>query len=277
MFNLLACWKSLVSTAGLWAIVLTFVMGALHGCSTTRPIADSAPPPISADAIVDAQPRPDPLLAAGNTSPYTINGETYTVLSTARGYSEQGIASWYGLKFHGRKTANGEQFNVYGPTAAHKSLPIPSYVRVVNLENQRTMVLRVNDRGPFHPDRIIDLSYGAALKLGFADQGTARVLVEALDIAGVDDRRGIDTRNEVRYRFLQLGAFSSPAAADALRRRVLSIVLPMVKVPVEITNVDTNAGRLYRLRAGPFDSESQLDHVRRSLDAAGLSRGQPLP
>ena len=113
----------------------------------------------------------------------------YTVRASARGYREQGVASWYGMKFQGRPTANGEIFDVFGATAAHRSLPIPTYVRVTNLGNDRSVVLRVNDRGPFHPDRLIDLSYGAALQLGFAEQGTAAVLVESLDLAGVDDRR----------------------------------------------------------------------------------------
>ena len=274
MFSGVVCWRSLTCRASSRvdaiapvAIVLTTAL--LIGCSPNPYIADSTPPAISADAIEDAQPRPDPILAAGNTSPYTVNGKTYTVLPTAHGYRQQGIASWYGLKFHGRKTANGERFSVYGPTAAHKTLPIPSYVRVTNLENQRSMVLRVNDRGPFHPNRIIDLSYGAAVKLGFANQGTAQVLVEALDVAGVDDRRGIDGR----YRFIQLGAFASQQSADSLRLRVQSIV----EVPVEMTAVDTHAGRLYRLRAGPFPSESELYQARRHLQAAGLPEGQPLP
>lgn len=249
--------------------VLPFVMVMLTSCAATRQLPDSTPPPISVEAIVEAQPRPDPILPAGNSSPYTVNGQSYAVLPTARGYREQGIASWYGLKFHGRQTANGERFSVYGPTAAHKTLPIPSYVRVTNLENQRTMVLRVNDRGPFHPDRIIDLSYGAALKLGFAERGTAQVLVEAIDVAGIDDRRAVDGR----YRFLQLGAFASHEAAEALLVRVQ----PLVGVPVEITPVDASGGRLYRLRAGPFQSEAELYHVRSRLRGAGLSEGQPLP
>lgn len=269
MFSELPCLNALFCRALTRESVIALVLSALMGCSPNPYVADSTPPPISADAIEDAQPRPDPILAAGNSSPYTVNGETYRVLSTARGYSQQGIASWYGLKFHGRKTANGERFSVYGPTAAHKTLPIPSYVRVTNLENQRSMVLRVNDRGPFHPDRIIDLSYGAALKLGFADQGTAQVLVESLDITGVDDRRGIAGH----YRFLQLGAFASQDSADALRLRVQSLV----DMPIEITAVDTGGGRLYRLRAGPFQSESELYELRRHLQAAGLPEGQPLP
>ena len=182
-------------------IASLLVVASVTGCSGLRSVADSTPPPIDPAAVMDALPAPDPILAAGNRSPYTVNGQRYEVLPTAAGYREEGIASWYGLKFHGRPTANGDRFSVYGPTAAHKTLPIPSYVRVTNLSNGKAMTLRVNDRGPFHADRIIDVSYGAALKLGFAEQGTAQVFVEALIVPGVDDRRQIDGR----YRFLAAG------------------------------------------------------------------------
>ena len=107
----------------------------------------------------DAVPRADPILEAGNRSPYTVNGRSYRVLENHSGYRERGIASWYGTKFHGQKTSNGEIFDLYQATAAHKTLPIPSYVRVTNELNGRSVVLRVNDRGPFHSDRVIDLSY----------------------------------------------------------------------------------------------------------------------
>ena len=251
------------------AITTACLLAILPGCFSSRQVADSTPPPIRAEAVAEAQPRPDPILSAGNTSPYTVNGQTYTVLPTAYGYREQGIASWYGLKFHGRKTANGERFSVYGPTAAHKTLPIPSYVRVTNLDNNRAMVLRVNDRGPFHPDRVIDLSYGAAIKLGFADQGTARVLVEAIEVAGVDDRRSVDGG----YRFIQLGAFASLQSAEDLQAQVVVLL----KARTDITAIDVDERRLFRLRVGPFDLESQIHEAQARLRAAGLPAGQLLP
>ena len=135
--------------------------------------------------IADAVPQPVVRTKAGNTSPYTVFGETYTLLPDSQGYQEQGYASWYGTKFHGRYTANGEIYDMWGMTAAHKSLPIPSYVRVVNLDNGHCVILRVNDRGPFHSDRIIDLSYAAAKKLGFAESGVA--LVEVTDVTPASD------------------------------------------------------------------------------------------
>ncbi len=149
---------------------------------------DSAPLiPLNPDYIRDAVPRIEPITAAGNKSPYTVLGKTYTVMKPGQDYQAQGIASWYGTKFHGRNTSNGERYSLYGMTAAHNSLPIPSYVRVTNLANGRSTVVRVNDRGPFHEDRIIDLSYAAATKLGYASQGTARVQVELIR-PGVDKK-----------------------------------------------------------------------------------------
>jgi rare lipoprotein A len=134
------------------------------------------------DDVIDAVPRADPILVAGNQSPYSVNGVNYEVLKDYRNYREQGTASWYGSKFHGHETSNGEIFDTYGASAAHKTLPIPSYARVTNLDNGRSVVVRVNDRGPFHGNRLIDLSYGAAVKLGYMEKGTASVEVEALTI-----------------------------------------------------------------------------------------------
>lgn len=132
------------------------------------------------DLIADAQPKPVIRTRAGNKSPYTVLGKTYTLLPDSQGYQEVGNASWYGTKFHGRYTANGDVYDMWGMTAAHKTLPIPSYVQVTNTDNGRSVVVLVNDRGPFHSERIIDLSYAAAVKLGFADQGTAEV--EVVDV-----------------------------------------------------------------------------------------------
>ena len=249
----------------------------LASCSAPPPDSryelsqDAAPPqPISAHQVADAQPRPDPILAAGNVSPYTVNGVTYRVLDDYRGYREQGIASWYGAKFNGYATSNGETFDLYKATAAHRTLPIPSYARVTNLDNGRSVVVRINDRGPFHQDRLIDLSYAAAVKLGYAEQGTARVAVEAIPVAGVDDRRGITVGT---YRYLQVGAFGSAASAQRLQGE-LQVLLGL---PVAISEVQAPHGLLYRVRVGPVDDRAQLEAVRRSLADNGYGQGQPLP
>ena len=129
------------------------------------------------DNIPDAVPKLEPRTAAGNKTPYTVLGETYQVMPESNGYTAVGKASWYGKKFHGYKTSNGEIYDMYKMSAAHRNLPIPSYVRVTNLTNDRTAIVRVNDRGPFHSERIMDLSYAAAVKLDIVRNGTARVRI----------------------------------------------------------------------------------------------------
>ncbi|SEO70324.1 rare lipoprotein A [Pseudomonas sp. Snoq117.2] len=145
-----------------------------------RPHRDGAPWwDVDVSRIPDAVPMPynGPL----KNNPYTVLGKTYFPLTDSRNYRVTGTASWYGTKFHGQATANGETYDLYGMTAAHKTLPLPSYVRVTNLDNGRSVILRVNDRGPFYSDRVIDLSFAAAKKLGYAEIGTARVSVEGID------------------------------------------------------------------------------------------------
>lgn len=251
-------------TKAKWILLLL----VLQSCAAPEDRPDRLPPPIDPAAVPDAVPRADPIRLAGNTSPYEINGVTYQVMEDATGYEEVGVASWYGLKFHGRATANGERFSVYQPTAAHRSLPIPTYVSVTNLDNGRRMVLRVNDRGPFHGDRLIDLSYGAALKLGFAEQGTARVRVTALPVAGVEDLRGME--NSSGSHFLQLGAYASLPSAEALAGQARALA----SAPVSIEPVDTQTGRLYRVRLGPYSEQVLLVEDKRALRAAGLPEGK---
>lgn len=145
-----------------------------------RPHKDGAPWwDVDVSKIQDAIPMPH--YGPVKASPYVVFGKQYFPIQDARRYQAVGPASWYGTKFHGQATANGETYDLYGMTAAHKTLPLPSYVRVTNLENDKVVVLRVNDRGPFYSDRIIDLSFAAAKKLGFAEKGTARVKVEGID------------------------------------------------------------------------------------------------
>ena len=176
--------------------LLAAVVALVVGCSTTpsTPTADSGPigtPDLS--NLPDPIPHAEPPSKYGNKSPYEVLGKTYYVLPNPDNYKEYGKASWYGTKFHGQRTSSGELYDMYKLTAAHRSLPIPSYVRVTNLDNQRTAIVRVNDRGPFHSERLIDLSYAAAVKLGFADRGTARVMVELVD--GTDQLPNVASSN----------------------------------------------------------------------------------
>lgn len=162
------------------------------------------------------------------------------------GYLEIGIASWYGKKFHGRHTSNGETYDMLALTAAHKSLPLPSYVKVTNLDNRRHTIVKVNDRGPFHDDRLIDLSYKAAMELGFANKGTAPVVVEAVDSmnypeSGESQPQASNHKN--RY-YLQIGVFSSRSSAEVLLSRVEQLVssseLEMVNVRILESEQKTN-------------------------------------
>lgn len=251
---------------------LVFWLAACSGPEPRGIAGDDGAPlvPIAAADVADAVPRPDPLLPAGNTSPYVIEGREYRVLASATGYEETGVASWYGTKFHGQRTANGEIYDLYLATAAHRSLPLPSYVRVTNLRNDRQIVVRVNDRGPFHSERLIDLSYAAAVRLGFAEQGTTEVRVETIELAGVDDRRG---QPGGEYRYLQLGAFSSLRSARELRDSVSA----MVEVPVRVSPVDVGGQRLNRVRLGPVDDGRELQRLRDLLLARGYAAGLALP
>jgi len=232
---------------------------------------DSAPlRPISQGEVFDAIPQADPILRFGNVSPYVIDGVTYHVLEDYRDYREQGTASWYGAKFSGHKTSNGELYDLYQPSAAHKTLPIPSYARVTNLDNGKSIVVRVNDRGPFHSDRIIDLSYAAAVKLGYMEQGTAQVEVEVMEVVGVEDRRDPLYGN---YRYLQLGAFGREASAQTL----VEALKPLLTAEVFVSVVESDGTLLYRVRVGPVDDKSHLLAVQQQLQDSGYDAGQPLP
>lgn len=130
--------------------------------------------------VPDAEPVQEEKAASGNMEEYEVLGRTYRTLDTSEGFSEEGNASWYGEEFHGRATSSGEPYDMYAMSAAHRTLPLPTYLEVTNLDNGRTVVVRVNDRGPFHRDRILDVSYAAAVRLGLVDTGTARVRIRAV-------------------------------------------------------------------------------------------------
>lgn len=230
----------------------------ISGCISERGIhsdQDYGPQrPIDVSHVQDAVPKLEPRTRAGNPEVYRVFGKEYKVLDSHVGYREEGIASWYGYKFHGRKTANGETYDMFAMTAAHKTLPIPSYVRVVNLDNQREITVRINDRGPFHEGRIIDLSYAGAAKLGIVDAGTARVKVEAIDVAqaareGTTEMRVVELPENV---FLQVGAFSSMTSASALQARLQNHLNYPVKVGAA-------SDGLHKVRIGPIDDALSLE------------------
>lgn len=240
-----------------------------------------APPKADVDVshIPEPQPRYEPLRAAGNKSPYTVWGKTYHVMSSPEGYVEEGVGSWYGRKFHGHKTSNGEIFDMYKITAAHKSLPIPSYARVTNLDNGRSITVRVNDRGPFHGDRIIDLSYAAAKKLGYQSKGTARLKVAAITV----DKRGgvriadsssgssalgqVSQNGQVVESYVQVGAFRDKEAAQRLKATLSA----RIALPVRVHRAGGWMSPVYRVQAGPLDSASEAESVRNRVFQAGFA------
>lgn len=184
------------------------------------------------------EPRYEPLSRQGNMSSYTVFGNTYQVLPTARGYEAEGLASWYGKKFHGHLTSNGEHYDMYGMSAAHRYLPLPTYVRVTNLNNGKDVIVRVNDRGPFHPDRVIDLSYAAAYQLDMLNAGVAPVRVEALYMPPPGEPG--DSRV-----FIQISALADIERANQLKQQLRE------KYQVNATTAQRDG--LHRLLLGPFD------------------------
>lgn len=216
-------------------------------------------PPPNLDAIPDAVPRREPLHRYAN-NPYQALGQTYTPVTTCKAYREEGLASWYGRRFHGKRTSSGEPYDMYAMTGAHRTLPIPSYARVTALDSGKSVVVRINDRGPFHSERLIDLSYAAAYKLGYAGKGNGRVRVESIDPAQYD----VGGDPLPRGLYLQIGAFAKPDNAHKMRDRVEASREASVPPAYVVLN-----GKLHRVAVGPFASEadaaSAIAHFRERL------------
>ena len=212
--------------------------------------------------VADAKPRPEPLARYGNRSPYEVLGKSYTVMASSAGYREKGIASWYGSKFHGRRTSSGEVFDMHLATAAHRSLPLPTYAEVTNLENGKRVIVKINDRGPFHDDRLIDLSYGAAIRLGMIGNGTARVEVRAISFDEPAPRR--TAIKQAEGTFLQVGAFRDKSAAEALAGL-------MMEEHLQPVSIQRGSG-LYKVWIGPYESRSDIDFATQRVIELGLER-----
>jgi rare lipoprotein A len=216
---------------------------------TEKDGAPSGPLPTKFQKV---KPKAEPLSRYGNPDVYNVNGQRYEVLTSSSGYKARGVASWYGTKFHKKRTSSGEDYNLYELTAAHKTLPLPTYVRVKNLNNGKVAIVKVNDRGPFHSDRIIDLSYGAAAKLGFLPTGTAPVEIEALT-----------TKNHVAHYYLQAGAFSSSELAGLLQSKLAKLS----PSPVVIEKYK----ELFVVIVGPFASKGMSDSLKGLLAKNGVT------
>ena len=262
-------------------LLLMLLFATLASCGSNK--AKDGPPRSGSTSMRelpdDAVPRREPRSKHGNGPVYEVFGQRYTVMESSSGYRERGVASWYGNKFHGKLTSNQERYDMHAMTAAHKTLPLPSYVRVRNLSNNRSVVVRVNDRGPFVPNRVIDLSYSAALKLDMVKDGTSLVEVEVINFDPPSGNRPTRQTTATTAQktepvpvssnriYVQAGAFGTRDNAErrltALRSRgiVASFVLE-----------DTGSSpTLYRVRIGPIKSVEQYDIIVEELDILGIS------
>lgn len=218
--------------------------------------------------IPDAVPRYETRTRAGNKNPYTVLGKTYHLIADESSYRERGYASWYGNKFNGYNTSNGERYDMYAMTGAHKTLPIPSYVRVTNLDNGKSVVVRINDRGPFHQGRIVDLSYAAAQRIGIHKAGTGRVEVEIAlpnDAAPIPRRADKAIAKQVESAlppgtYLQIGAFGQKNAAQQFAASIGT----KLTYPVAI-NSAASPKEIHRVRVGPFKDAKSLQDARNQL------------
>lgn len=261
---------------------------------------------LDASKIKDAVPRVEPRSRYGNKSPYTVLGKRYYVMPNSFGYSAEGMASWYGKKFHGHKTSNGEIYNMYAMSAAHRTLPLPTYLSVRNLDNGKQIIVRVNDRGPFHGNRLLDLSYAAATKLGMLKRGTAHVRIEAINPASWQSQRKLDeavNRSNAESiiqpakkivvtplqplvpankkiadsrpahslvtmgRYLQVGAYSTQQGANSVKIR-LQPLLPELTVKVKPVELATGK-RLYRVHIGPLHRTTSLTALIQYVEQLG--------
>ena len=276
-----------------WLLAAALLLGACAGTPKApqgkKPsyYSDDGPPAAVPDNLAqlpDAEPRDEPFHRYANR-PYTVFGQTYTPVVNQDAFRQRGLASWYGRKFQGQPTASGERYDMFAMTAAHKTLPIPSYAKVTNLANGKSVVVRINDRGPFYSNRIIDLSYAAAARIGIAAKGSGRVEVErvfkppagstashvpAAEALPTPAPPSVETplvSQEGAAIWLQLGAFSSEEGAQSFRDKVAR-ELPWIHEPIEVSRGDG----LTRVRLGPYRNREEAsaiaDKVRRSLGYA---------
>lgn len=267
-------WRAGLVYAATAALLLTHLTGCVGfgGVHSRSVLSQDGAPKRDVDVshVEDAVPKLEPVTRAGNRSPYTVLGKTYHVNFNAENFAQSGYASWYGTKFHGNKTANGEVYDMYAMTAAHKTLPIPSYARVTNVENGRQVLVRINDRGPFHDGRIVDLSYAAAKKLGILAKGTGKVLLEVVTAPGA--QRHAQPAAQVKSNqavasmqtYLQVGAFTHERSAASLKRKLLPLTNHAIVIVSDL------AKPLYKVLVGPVANKQDLLALKKALGEASF-------
>lgn len=218
--------------------------------------------------VKEVTPKPEPRSRYGNPQYYDQDGKRYYILASSDNYSKKGKASWYGTKFHGRRTSSGEPYDMFKMTAAHKTLPIPCYAKVINLDNGKQVIVKINDRGPFKNGRIIDLSYAAAHKLDMAKAGIANVKVETISFNKQTSKNSDSEKHSIKKRFVQVGAYSSRSTARNLAR----VLDKEIRLPVKVSSIRLKGKKLYRVRIGPVPSESVAKELVRTLDIKELGK-----
>ena len=249
----------------IYPVALLILCMTISACSTAPEKKHAAPKrsPAELAKIPDAVPKAEPKSELGNMKTYEVFGKRYFVLDSSDGFAEEGIASWYGPDFHGKKTSSGEVYDMYAMTAAHKTLPLPTYLEVKNLENGRKIIVRVNDRGPFHDNRVVDLSYTGAIKLDMIAKGTALVEIRAINPrsyrsggAPVETRsRSQEKRTPLDF-YIQVGTFSDYNNAISLKNRLLAL-----EAPVRIEETRLNEAPAFRVKIGPLNSIDIADSI----------------
>ena len=237
----------------------------MDGTHKNQDYAPSQPPNVS--HIPQPTPWDEPRTRAGNKSPYNVFGRYYYIESNPVGFEQKGIASWYGKKFHGNKTSNGEIYNMYAFSAAHKTLPIPCYVRVTRLDTNKSIIVRVNDRGPFHSGRVIDLSFTAADALGMVEEGTASVKVEYID---PKNKLPEHVKHPFTKPYLQVAAFSSKQSSKKFRQQLLAWDDTL---PAFVKRARTGESRHFKVLIGPIPSHEAMSQLQQRLDSAGYGKG----
>ena len=248
--------------------IVCLLLTLLSACSTNygryQQSSDSTPTRLPHPSeLHDAIPRLEPKSKGGNKSNYQVRGKRYQVLSSADNFSQKGIASWYGKKFHGHLTSNGEIYNMYGMSAAHKNLPLPTYVQVTNLDNDKSVIVRVNDRGPFHHSRVIDLSYSAAYKLDMLTTGTANVLIEAITERQKKPKPALSqpkVSQATKY-YIQVFATSNSQLANKTAEAFSSLY----QLPAQANETSG----IYRVQVGPINKPAELTEILTTLKQSG--------
>jgi rare lipoprotein A len=241
--------------------LIAIFVAIIHLAACSSSSNNDGPPKyaVNLDHVKEPVPKKEPKSKYGNPSTYKVFGKQYKTLDHSKNFTQTGKASWYGTKFHGRRTSSGEPYDMLSLTGAHKTLPLPTYAKVTNTDNNKSIIIKINDRGPFHDDRILDLSYAAAAKLGVLTKGTANIKLTAIN---PDDY----VPNDINVIKMQIGVFSERQNAQKLVTNVSKII----KHPIKITNEHQGKKAVYKVHIGPFPAD-KIEQIKTKLASINIS------